>query len=292
MSEIFKIEYNGYSFSDENDYVIAPLEGLGAPKTPRISSSNLPGNNGGLIHEVLDDMREINMTIRYVGHDEVDTFNAQDNELNKAFVRTNTAQELKIYRWDGEVKSIDVVPTIFPSPVHEPAEPDTFEVELQLTAPYPYFRDTEADTATLNVEDVQGFDITGTGADDWDLPFDITGGTGSSILLFNNTGTEDALMSVTFSGAQTNPTLTNVTTGEIIQILTTMSASDTITVEFNFKSGRSVLKNGTTNMESSFRGRSNYLFLSTGSTTLQYNASNPGPSAECVVSITKYYNSF
>jgi len=155
-----------------------------------------------------------------------------------------------------------------------------------LQAPYPYFKgpSSELIEETLTLVESQGFDYA------FDYALDYQAGATTNQYILTNDGDAPARIKVVFNGSVINPTLTNTSAGNSVQIEKTLVASDVITLELT-AGGRSITNQEGVSFEQFFNGETAFFDIPVGSNTLVFSASTFDASASCDITITKFYES-
>ena len=276
------ITYNGLTLGDGSNYYITSFD----PGELRIRQADqlASGKDGGYIFNQSYGFRDLMLSIQIFSGSESQFFEDIRN-LRAAFARTNTSKELVINYWDGSQRRIDVFPTILPNPQHRSGMVDKSMVDIMLTAPWPFFKGATSEdiSETLYLNESLGFDYP------VDYPFDYEAGSTTNTYVFDNDGDTEALIRVDFNGPVINPTLNNTSTGEFIQIETTINSGTTVICQKPVSAGRSIADNSGISYEQYFNGETAFFYVPVGSNTFVFSASTYDSSASCVISITKYY---
>jgi hypothetical protein len=280
----YSITFNGYTIDDTHEYLdINRISGL-AGTDSRISQDNLTGLDGGVYYNGLQSPRIITIKCSIMAVDFETYFDSQ-GELARAFRTLPETQELVITMPNGVTRSIQAFVSGTPQPSYGEGYTTTSECTIEFVCPNPNFTDSESIVETIYLADVQGFDIP------FDITFDIAGGTGDTVTI-ENEGDVDVYPTIRFNGGGStliNPTLTNQTTGQSLQINTTISNSNYVEIAFG-RAGITVLYNGTTNYLQYLVG--DLFQLIQGSNTLRFSASSYNASSNCQITHTNSYITF
>lgn len=279
----FAIEYNNLTIGEGTSYVVSNLNP--GELDVRLAQQLAAGRDGGYIFNANYGMRVVSFNVSIVSNSSDDLFDKID-ALRNAFVKTSTAQPLKITYWaDNRVRQIDVIPSLLPNPVHTEGLPQISEnIRIELIAPFPFYTKDDSDiiTETLYLSQSEGFDYSVT------YPFDYTAGSANNQYIFNNDTQLPALLKITFSGDVINPTLTNTSEGLFAQIEATLQSGEAI-LQFIPGQGRSITDGSGNSLEQVFIGSTSFFFLNPGYNTLVFSASTYSSLAQCEIEITKYY---
>lgn len=273
------ITYNGLTLGDDTNFYISALDIGDLPI--RQADQLASGRDGGFIFNQNYGMRTISFNVNIFSGTDAQLFE-DISSVRVAFARTNTAKELTINYWDGTTKKIDVFPSILPNPTHLPGNTDKSSFSVFLTAPFPFFKGSSTETATLELNESEGFDYP------MDYPFDYEAGASTNTYIFNNDGDVPALVKVTFNGPVISPTLTNTSTGNSVQIDTTLSGGTSVVLEYT-STGRSIRDQNGVSYEQYFNGETAFFFIPIGSNTFVFSASTFDSQASCDLVFNKYY---
>jgi len=149
-------------------------------------------------------------------------------------------------------------------------------VQLFMADPYLYAQNT----VTINLNPVSGSGLT--------YPYTypivygvVSGGAGS----ISNAGNAVAYPVITITGACTNPTITNSTTGESLTLNITLAQSDTLVIDCR-PATRSIKLNGTTNKINAKTVSSKWLSCQPGINSLTFVPTTIGTGMSCSVALT------
>lgn len=275
------ITYDGFLLGDGSNFYISYLNPGSLPI--RQADQRAAGRDGGFIFNQNYDFREIELDVN-IFSGSVSTFFTDIRALRAAFQRTNTPKELVINYWDGSIRKIDVFPTILPNPEHRPGNVDKADFSVRLTAAFPFYKGGDEDVIeeTLYLTDSLGFDYP------VDYPFDYQSGVAVNSYIFDNDGDVDALVKIVFNGSAINPTLTNTSAGNMVQIGTTLTGSVSVTLEYT-PSGRNISDQDGNSYEQYFNGSTAFFFVPRGSNTFVFSAATYDVNASCDLTFTKYY---
>ncbi len=277
MSDV-NVTYNGFSVGDGTDLIITSLEGTGAPEL-RVGKQDKAGRDGGFFWNSLYSPRVVSLKVAIICAT-VDEFFSKKRSLVNAWKKSLTALPLTIKSWDGTSRDILAYPQILPEITHKAGEPTSTDTQIEFYCPSPFFTDSSATKVELALAEVTGFDFP------FDFPFDISATSTLNSYTFTNDGDVEAQMRIKFENV-TNPALTNVTTGEFVQLSKTIAGSNYVEIYYDI--GRRVLENGTSSVESSFSGTTEALFLPVGESLLRFSASTYSATAKCTITIQKNY---
>lgn len=274
------ITYNGLTLGDGSNFYISNLD---VGDLPIRQADQLASNgDGGYIFNQNYGMRNIQISVNIFSNSDSQLF-IDISSLRAAFARTNTSKELTINYWDGHTRTIDCFPSILPNPAHRPGLTDQSSFDITLIAPWPFFKDGTTTSTTLYLNESLGFDYP------VNYPFDYVAGSTTNTYIFNNNGDVDALIKVVFNGPVISPTLNNTSTGNSVQIDTTLVSGTIITLEKPTNAGRSIRDQNNASYESYFNGQTSFFYLPVGSHTFTFTASTYDVSASCNITLTKYY---
>lgn len=252
----------------------------------RQSGQNASFRDGYFIFKQNYGVRILSMTIIVQG-DTSEEFLNNVTELQTAFSRSDTALDFEYTLWDGRTRAGKAHILNFPQVPFQggfTTYARGIDIALQAVFPYTFLTGGDSDeiVQVLQLEEPGGFDIP------YDLPFDFaSGGTGDSYT-FDNDGQAEAILKVAFKGSVINPTLTNTSTGEVIQIETTLSDTDTVTVELK-SDGLFVTDQKGVNFQEFYVGSTDSLFIPTGSNTFKFSANTFDTDARCTLTLNKRY---
>lgn len=275
--------FNGLTIvSDGTDYTLTRAIGISGLDN-RVSQIDLLGRDGGRVLSRKDAMRTIILEGIVVGITDENYF-VKEAALLEAF--NNKAEgELDVTLWDGTNRKINVKVVQEPQPEYIGGFTTRARFQIILKADDPYWLGVDDLTATMYLEQVVGFDLP------VDLPFDITGGANEDTVVINNTG-DIAIypkFTITAAATLTSPSITNQTTGESLQINTSLVTGDVVVIEWT-SSGETVTLNGITNYYSYLLGS---LFkLQPGNNVLRFSASTYDSGSTAVVGYNIAYRDF
>jgi phage-related protein len=183
---------------------------------------------------------------------------------NETFTMTVTTRGGVAVTSEVTLESIDLA--------HEKGQLSYGNFQIELVSEESFLQGGTENSATVPVFEAGGFAVP------MEIPLDISaGGTGETVV--NNAGTGNSSPVVKIVGPITNPSITNVTTGESLQVTYTLtSGSDYIEIDMDNKT---VYLNGTTNLFSSKSG--SFWDLASGNNTLKLTASSYGDGAQATV---------
>jgi hypothetical protein len=230
------IAVNGFVLNDPNSgngvYLDEPISGLSMPPI-RTSQGTYSGRDGGYVGAQFYGARLISLTGMIFSQSALAVENTR-----KAFeaalaspppiVLTITTNGGSLYTMNTYVDSLDI-------PINRTVTQAPFS--LTLIAPDPTIYDgssTGLNTVTLNP--VVGGGLT------WPLTWPLPWSAGTQPVTINNTGNVTIYPTITLTGAMTNPTILNVTTGQFFSLTgLTTSAGDVLVINLL---SRTVMLNG------------------------------------------------
>lgn len=279
------VTYNGLTMtSTSTEYTLINAEGFNGIDN-RVSEANLLGRDGGRVFARKDSMRTIVLE-GVINGPTPDAFFANKDALMAAFNNKATS-DLIVSLWDTAQTTRRIPAKVIQEPLvrYEGGFTTRARFQVILRGEDSYWLDPVENSVTLYLEEVQGFDLPVT------LPFDILGGTGNSQATIDNTGDVAIYPTVTITAQATliNPTLTNLTTGESLQINTTLLTGDVVVIEYG-SSGVTVTLNGGTNYYSNLVG--DLFQLQVGTNTLRFSASTFDAASSAVVTYAFGYREF
>lgn len=234
MSELLTIQIGDGIIlnSDEGYGLIEPLVGLDIPPY-RTTSFNLSGQDGGVIPKQFFGMRPISISGRIYG--ETGSLYASRRIALQTALATKQPIDFTIITYDGRSYVITARVIDFQADITRVKQVGLFKIELLAPDPLIYdLTDGSGFSATL-VKAVGGGYVT-----PYILPVEWEeGGVPTNVI---NTGDATVYPTITFTGGTgTNPKVTNVDTGEFMQINLTVSPSDILIVDMK---ARTVTLNG------------------------------------------------
>lgn len=229
------VSVNGYVLNDPTNpnsaYLDEPIDGLGLPPV-RTSSGNYSGRDGGYVGSQFYGMRLITLTGRFFSTSPV-TLEASRQALAAAVASSSITLTLTTnagasYLITCNVDSLDM-------PINRSVSTAPFK--LSLIAPDPIIYDNSAAAMSVAITRSVGGGIT------WPISWTpVTWAPGSQPIAINNTGGVIIYPVITLNNAMTNPTITNVTTGQSFSLNGfTTAAGDVVVIDMK---NRTVLLNG------------------------------------------------
>ncbi len=281
MAQNVTITYNGFVLGDGTNYFISELD-IGAPPI-RQAEQLAAGRDGGFIFNQNYGMRSVSFRVNVFSGTAAQFF-IDLRAVRAAFARTNVPVELKINYWDGSERRIDVFPAMLPNPAHTPGNTTNSSFDVSLTAAYPFFKGPTSSiiTETLELNESEGFDYP------FNYPFDYEAGANNSTYVFNNDGDVPALIKVVFNGPVVTPTLNNLTTGKSVQIETTVTDGNSVSLEYT-PSGRLIQDQNGVSYEQYFNGETAFFFVPIGSNTFTFTAATYNTNSSATITLTKFY---
>lgn len=283
MSTLFALTYNGLTIDQNQDtFSIFRMWGIDGLDV-RISEANLTNFDGGVVYKRLYGMRTIGLEGMIQTETASEYFAAKATLVNTFSIKA-TDLTLSITRWDGEVRTIQAKVVQTPMIVEEPGEVTICRWRVELRCDDPSFYDsTTTTTYTINLSEPGGIPIPTM------IPLMLGGGSNNTATIINN-GQVDGYPEIIITGDVINPTITNVSTGEFIQIATTIPIGSFVRIKRQ-GSGVSVMLNDATNY---------YLYLNTnfsgdlfqivvGTNLLRYTSSTYSANSQCQVIFTDSY---
>ena len=235
------VSFNGFTLNDpsnaNNVYLDEPISGLSLPPV-RTSTGDYSGRNGGWVGAQYFGMRSISLT-GYIFASSVSAFETTRRAFENACaaqvggqpsaipvsITTNAGNQYVVYCY---VDSLDI-------PIQRATTQSPFQLSLIAADPVIY-DDSAGGAQSAPISPVQGGGIT------WPIVWPIVWAPGGTPTTITNSGTVNAYPVITLSNQMTNPVITNVTTGQTIQIdgLTTTAGDEVVIDMLN----RTVLLNG------------------------------------------------
>ena len=219
----------------DDKYILREYEGLTAAEIlPSITQSYK--QNGYTLHHMAMGTRIISIRYLVCCNDMETTY--KERRLMAQIFNPLLGAGVLVYENDAIKMAIDCIVSAQPEPVERMGRLQEYEVEL--TAYNPFWRDT-AESGLL----MAGF----TGG--LSFPVILDGETKfaekSSITTINNIGDVPAAIRAEFSGECQNPILINATTGEFIQVNTTLQEGEKLTINtaYGNKSVKHIAADGT-----------------------------------------------
>lgn len=218
----FIAEYNGFQLKHDQGYTVFDFLGLKGPPI-RFTRQDTTGRHGGHVWARLYGPRPIKITGEVWG-DTAEEYFDRVSSLIDAF-SLGVSNELLITRWDGIQKRIKAVTLKQPEEPEQGANVTHSPFTIELLAEDPFYLDLEDEVYTT------GLGVAGGGEVPTEVPMSLSPSTGDTITITNN-GNEDIdnYASFKISGEVVNPTVQNLTTGEMFQINTTVDAGDFVRI--------------------------------------------------------------
>lgn len=277
------ITYNGLTIqSDGPGFVVSRAEGFNGVEN-RVSRIDLLSRDGGRIFERKDSMRTIVLEGTIYGATEVEFFT--NKALLMSAYNNKATSEFDVTLWDGTNRKIPMKVIQEPDPIYEGGFTTNARFQIILVAEDPYWQDSTDISVTMMLEQVQGFDLP------VDLSFDILSGGNEDTEVIDNTGQVAIYPRITITAGASliNPTVTNQSTGESVQINGTLLAGDVVIIEWG-PSGETVTKNGSINYYEFLIG--NLFKLQLGTNILRFTASSFDTLSIATVEYNLAYRSF
>lgn len=244
-TNLFKVQFRDEEFSSANKFNIQKIYGLNEIPI-RTDGQNLINQDGGLIYVQRYSPRELAIEGVLWGETPQEYFE-KEKTLVTSFQKINEDEELTITRWeDGISRSIDVRVVSMPNIVEQIGRIKHNSFRVELRAINPFFKDPSSTMYTFQSNQTSGFPLR--------APLRMPLGTSINNTVIENTGDVSTYAElIRIYGQVTNPTITNVTTGESFTILTTIPAGQYIEV-YKTNQRTYVMLNGTIDYGSYFSG--------------------------------------
>jgi len=255
----FSIQFNGLTLDRDTAYTFQEINGL-FDVDVRTDAEDLTGADGGNVFAQNLSMRRISFRglIRTTSDS---AFFTAVNALVNAFSIEDTSLPLTITMWDGTVKTINARITAMPQVVLDTSTTKNIaKYRISLICDDPYYSSTSLNTVNIQMMQEGGAAIPTT------IPMSFLAPVDNSETV-NNTGLS-VYPSFVISGAVTNPTIRNDTTGQQWQIERTVLAGETITIT-KTTSSFTVLSSISGNVFSDFSGV--YFALQNGNNVIKFS---------------------
>lgn len=254
----FAITYNGLNLNFDNGLLVQRMDGVdGLPI--RTSSQSLTAQDGGNIWKQQYDMRTIGLEGTVRGTDATDYFENK-RALVQAFSIVPNALELSITKWDALTKTIYAKTIVTPQIIENSGENTIARWRVEMLCESPFFQDGTEQTLQLTPSAESGYPVA------TNLPNPVGQLTGTNTGSITNGGDVEGYAEFVISGAISNPTITNLTTGESFTINRTIASGDYVRVKQTTQ-GLSVSLNDSTSILSDFDG--DFFDLPVGSNTIR-----------------------
>lgn len=234
----FRIVYNNLTIEYGTDYTVEEITGLWNIPL-RINRDDKTGKDGGLFYSAKYGAR----TISFNGKIKSSTSSGLNNAIRAftaAFSKNISTLPLKIRLSDNTEKTIYAYVSSMPEIVLTVKEMGSFVAiyRVSLVCEDPFFIDVATYSDSVGLIQLGGFSIPTT------IPISSPSSSGGTLTI-NNTGDVEVYPKLTITGALNcqNPTIKNSTTGEQVQFLGTLIASDILIIQ-NTQSGLEVTLNG------------------------------------------------
>jgi hypothetical protein len=231
------ITVNGFVLNDPNSgngvYLDEPVGGLSMAPI-RTSQGTYSGRDGGYVGAQFYSGRLISLTGKI--------FNTQSSAAVEAIRRAFEAAlaappplVMTIVTNGGSQYALNVYVDSLDIPINR--SPSQAPFNLSLIAPDPTIYDNSAGGLnTVTINPVVGGGLT------WPLTWPLPWSAGTQPITINNSGNVTIYLTITLTGAMTNPTVLNVTTGQFFSLTgLTTSAGDVLVIDLL---NRSVMLNG------------------------------------------------
>lgn len=214
-------------------FIDEEVEGLNLPAI-RTSSGVYAGSHGGYIGAQFFDNRSVSIPGR-VFSSNVDEALTKRREITSALVLYPTPMTVRIVDDDGSAYTFDAVVIDFKMPIKRDRMMSQFKLELLATDPLIY-DDTAGSELSTTLERTVG------GGIDYPMTWPIVWEPGTQPTTVTNGGISFVFPTITLTGLASNPSVTNVTTGERFKLddLTTTDG-DVIVIDMK---NRTVTLNG------------------------------------------------
>jgi hypothetical protein len=193
-----------------------------------------------------------------------------------AVVLTQGAQTLKITKSNGVQVQIDIKTVNLTGDISADT-PQATAMVMECETEYPYLMSQTLSGVTANIFQGGGMAIP------MGIPMSMGNGGANELVVASN-GTVDAFPTFTFTGPLANPTLTNLTTGKVLNINTTLNSGQSLTVDtYN----RTVLLNGVTNYRQYVSG--DFWTLTQGNNVVHLSAAVYNAVGNCLINYRDHY---
>lgn len=272
----FIIDFNSLTLKHDTGYTIQEVDGLeGLPV--RTSQDDLTGDHGGNVWGQLYGMRTINIKGFCWGDTPDEYFDRISALINAFKIVDNTSMLITL--WNGSVRKINVKVIKTPDAPKRAAEVTFAEFGLAVIAEDPFFQDEDEQIFTT------GLGISGGGDIPTPVPMSLDPSTGD-VITIQNVGDVDVYPIFEIFGDVSNPTVTNLTTGESFQINTNITSGNKVTVQRN-QQGTTVKYNDVQNYFQFFLG--DIFKLVQGTNNIKFTASTFSSSALLRVTYVNKY---
>ena len=263
----YQVSYNGLTMGDGTVYDITGLTGFDALPTINQNDVDRLRDWGQYAGSYFSTGREMVLSIEISDTSDA-AFRADIDALNAAVVpqsQTELPFAVNLPGWaqasrQSNVRVIDRTLALDYSYTRHYA---TCDITFWATDPRIYDSTTQTTIITLPAYNAgAGWPIV------WPTSWGASGTSGTASIL--NAGTFETRPLLTLTGPVTNPTITNVTTGQFLTFTgLTMGAGDVLVVDLK---GHTAILNGTTNERGLLSASSSWWTLAPGYTTVQYTA--------------------
>lgn len=274
---MYSFNYNNFALQNTDTINIEEVDGFDGLEI-RTSEDFLTGEDGGNIWEQKYAMRTIKIAGSIYTND-ISSYFTLRRSLVSAFSLAAGNSLLTITAPDGEVRTIyaKVIDKVsLRESVGEFAEA---KFMILLKAGDPFLLDGDIQEVTATLADSGGTPVSSP------IPSPL-GASTENLLVINNTGDVPYWAKFTFSGEVTNPTITNVSTGEFFRIADTFSVFEGAVIERTTQ-GLSVEDLSGNNIYADFEGT--FFMIALGVNILRFTASTSSASASVTA---EFYNRY
>lgn len=233
------VSFNGINLADNTNYILSKLDGI--YKIPiRVSQEDITYGDGGNIWSRQYGIRVITIEGEVTGSTASSFLNAMHNLMVASSIKFDIIP-LTITLWDGRSKTINVKVTENPDVPLDEGMVTYADYRMVLSAENPFFQDIVIQTYTVFLSHGGGTRVPTR------VPLSLSFGSGGSIVV-NNSGDISSYPQFYITGAITNATITNTTTGQSFSINTSLTDGQTVTVSFDSKGLYCTLQDGSNYM--------------------------------------------
>lgn len=279
--------YNGLTFGEDTDYFVNLAEGFEGFDT-RLSDSDQPRGHGGIRGIDYVAQRTVAFELALIETEDLDgsVYEELYAAVRSAFAPSQTEDQPLVFKRPGQDER-----QIYCRPI-QLGRSEKFlrfnrmgfpPVVLRAVDPRIYSTTTQSANVSIYATSVGGFDLPK------DVPYDFSTGTQTEYVAINN-GNVDAYPLVRFygpvSGTVTAVKLTNTTTGDVLEVDTTMTTGQILTCDMNAavtgKNSLVIDLDGTSRYGSWALPRTPFA-LAPGSNTLRFELTGSSTNAACIV---------
>jgi phage-related protein len=268
---------NDLPLNDDSNglYLDEPIDGLELPDI-RTSSDAYSGRDGGYVGPQFYSPRLVTLNGRAWAADPADIWDLRrtlqtelDTDSIELHVQADADHHYLLY---AKTTRLDM-------PI--PRIPSIAPFKIDFICPDPIIYDeTDASALTANIGKYVG------GGVSWPLTWPLTWGAGTGAATVNNTGLVTIYPVITITGSQTNPKITNETTGEFIQLSGLTAPSGSVVV-IDFRARTVTLNDG--NILAKVTASSKWWGLVPGSNTIRLET---GDAADTAAAVMEWRNGY